>query len=237
LSYQSKKIKPLKIIIKSVLLLYGLIITSELNPLFLQETHVKKHEHKIKNQSLIEINKKYDAAWEKWRGELFNLPIKMGMQVGEIGAGKGEFALLISNRVGKKGHVYANEIDKHKIKIIKELADNHDLDNITPITGNTDDPLFPAINLDLSVMVEVYHHLDYPSNFLKSLIKYLKPGSRLYIIDPDVNQKDGTLEGCYSDPATAKKLAKEAGFNFVDLKWQKVLNFKFYILTVEAPSS
>ncbi len=51
--------------------------------------------------------------------------------------------------------------------------------------GETDDPLFPVHNLDMVVMIIVYHDLTEPVDFMQNLKHYLKPGAPVVIIDRD----------------------------------------------------
>jgi ubiquinone/menaquinone biosynthesis C-methylase UbiE len=40
------------------------------------------------------------------------------MVVGEIGAGKGRYSVILANHVGKTGHIYANDIDKESLEYL-----------------------------------------------------------------------------------------------------------------------
>ena len=72
----------------------------------------EEHQHRADDPERVELNRRYDAAWAEWRGELFGLEIKRGMVVADIGAGKGELTFLVAEKVGPEGLVYTNEIER-----------------------------------------------------------------------------------------------------------------------------
>ena len=166
---------------------------------------------------------------------MFDLDIHENMLIGEIGAGNGEFAHILSGKVEQNGHVYANEIDPARIQDIKDLISEENVQNMTLIMGSVDDPLFTVNDLDMAIMVEVYHHLAHPAVFAKNLKKYLKEGGQLVIIEPDVNQPGGTLDGCYSDPESTKSLLLDSGYRNINVRYRKVLDLEFYILIAFCP--
>jgi ubiquinone/menaquinone biosynthesis C-methylase UbiE len=111
--------------------------------------------------------------------------VKEGMIIGEVGAGRGYFTLKLADRVGKKGRVYANDIKKGVLESIEEKSKNKKIENIITVLGETEDPLFPENELDMIVMMMVYHDLEEPVIFFKNLKKYLKQNANVVVIDRD----------------------------------------------------
>jgi ubiquinone/menaquinone biosynthesis C-methylase UbiE len=111
--------------------------------------------------------------------------VKAGMVIGEVGAGEGYFTFKLSNRVGPKGRIYANDIKRSVLETIENKSEDENIINISTVHGETEDPLFPKTNLDMIVMMQVYHDLAKPVIFFKNLKKYLKPGANVVIIDKD----------------------------------------------------
>ena len=95
--------------------------------------------------------------------------VKAGMIIGEVGAGRG----------------YANDIKNGVLESIEEKSENKKIENIITVLGETEDPLFPENELDMIVMMMVYHDLEEPVIFFKNLKKYLKP---IIIINPITNK-------------------------------------------------
>jgi ubiquinone/menaquinone biosynthesis C-methylase UbiE len=52
-----------------------------------------------------------------------------------------------------------------------------------PIQGETDNVKLPAASIDLAVLVDVYHELAYPYEVMRSLIRALKPGGRVVLVE------------------------------------------------------
>ena len=111
--------------------------------------------------------------------------VKAGMVIGEIGAGEGYFTFKLAARVGPEGKIYANDIKKSALGRIQEKCEDENITNIEVIIGETADPLFPDNDLDMIVMMMVYHDLEDPYHLIQNTKKYLKPGAALVIIDRD----------------------------------------------------
>jgi ubiquinone/menaquinone biosynthesis C-methylase UbiE len=111
--------------------------------------------------------------------------VKTGMMIGEVGAGEGYFTFKLSERVGPSGKIFANDIKKSVLETIEEKSEEDKIQNITIVLGETEDPLFPETELDMIVMMMVYHDLEEPVLFLQNLKKYLKQNGTVVIIDKD----------------------------------------------------
>ncbi len=116
---------------------------------------------------------------------LDTLGIKPGMTVGEAGAGEGYFTFQVSKRIGPEGKIYANDIDTDALKELRKRRDRDGITNIETLVGETEDPLFPAGQMDLVVMRYVFHDLEKPVPFMKNIKRALKPGAIVGIIDRD----------------------------------------------------
>ncbi len=218
----------------TLFLLCIMLILTEQSPAQTQHSHPNQPAI-ISEDSLVLLNQKYDEAWHHWRKALFDLDIQPGMVIGEVGAGNGELAFLLAKQVGPEGHVYANEIDPSKLKKIREMILSGQVENVTPVLGQQNDAQFPVHNLDMVVLVEVYHHLDNPELFFRNMTRYLSDNSVVVIIDPDLNQPGGESEGCYSDPETTRSVFENAGYKVRKIDYRKVLDLKFYILSAYIP--
>jgi len=131
-----------------------------------------------------QIDKKRDR-WQQPEKIMDVIGVKEGMVIGEAGAGKGYFTFKLSSRVGETGKIYANEIDKKKIKHIEDICEEDEIKNIITILGEVDDPLFPDGQMDMIIMVYVFHDLAKPVEFMQNLKPDLKPGAKVVIVDRD----------------------------------------------------
>ena len=59
-----------------------------------------------------------------------NLDIRSGMKVADFGCGAGHFTIEIAKRVGKKGVVYAFDVQKEVLEALKSRISEHLVDNI-----------------------------------------------------------------------------------------------------------
>ncbi len=132
------------------------------------------------------------AAWlereEREREErtdllLPELGLAPGMVVADIGAGTGYIARRMALQVGAKGVVYAVDVQPEMIAMLQSLATKAGLAQIRPVLGAASDVRLPAASIDLGIMVDVYHELEYPREVLASIVRALKPGGRVVFVE------------------------------------------------------
>ncbi|MBM3796542.1 MAG: class I SAM-dependent methyltransferase [Acidobacteria bacterium] len=85
--------------------------------------------------------------------------------------------------VGARGRIFAEDIFPDFLEKAKARAQEKNLDNVTFIHGGVKDAQLPAASVDVALVLDVYHHFDYPAEMLASLAKGLKDGGRLMIVD------------------------------------------------------
>jgi ubiquinone/menaquinone biosynthesis C-methylase UbiE len=108
---------------------------------------------------------------------------KAGTIVADVGAGDGAYSFVAAQKVGQSGRVYATEIDPEKLKNLRVEATKRKLDNIIIVEGTADDTKLPSSCCDTIFLRHVYHHLTQPQEFDRNLVRSLKPGAYLAIID------------------------------------------------------
>ena len=108
---------------------------------------------------------------------------KPGTIVADIGAGDGSYSFAAAERVGPSGRVFATEIDTKKLKELRAEVKKRKLRNLIVIESADADTKLPAACCDAIFLRRVYHHLTKPAEFDANLIRSLKPGGRLAIID------------------------------------------------------
>ena len=111
--------------------------------------------------------------WQQPERVMDAIGVKAGMIIGEAGAGRGYFTFKLSGWVGSTGKIYANEIDPHHLETIKQKCIERNIFNIETILGEEGDPLFPDGQLDMVIMVYVFHHLLSPTEFLQNIARWL----------------------------------------------------------------
>lgn len=105
--------------------------------------------------------------------------IKPGMTVADIGTGTGYMLPFLGKAVGANGRVFGEDIQSDFL----ERAKAKDVANAELILGTTTDPKLPASSVDIALVLDVYHHFDYPDKMLGAIRGALKPGAHLVIVD------------------------------------------------------
>src|SRR3984893_8755218 len=120
---------------------------------------------------------------------------KAGGIVADVGAGDGTLRLAAGQKGGPVVPGYATEIDKGKWKILRAEVTKRKLENMIIVEGTADDTKLPSSCCDTIFLRRVYHHLTQPQEFDKNLVRSLKPGAYLAIIDFPPNPNLGPVEG------------------------------------------
>ena len=141
-------------------------------------------------------------AWQKPAELVAALQIPAGATVADLGAGTGYFARYLSQAVGPNGAVLAVEVEPSLIAYLRERAEREQLANVTPLLGSLDNPRLPPASTDLILIADTYHHLDHRRAYLPLLIRALRPGGRVAVVD----WKPGKLR---EGPEPSHKLAAE----------------------------
>jgi SAM-dependent methyltransferase len=111
--------------------------------------------------------------------------IGKGTRVADIGAGDGYYVVRLAEMVGPAGRVYAEDIVGDYLRLLQERVQRERLGNVQLARGEAHDPRLPAGDVDVALMVHMYHEIDQPFGLLYNLAPSLKPGGRLVILDLD----------------------------------------------------
>jgi SAM-dependent methyltransferase len=111
------------------------------------------------------------------------LGLQKGQVVADIGAGSGYYTVRMADEVGPTGKVYATDIQPGMLDLLRRRVARAGLENVVPVLGAPDDPKLPADALDLALMVDVYHELSAPQEFIRRLRPALKRTGRLVLLE------------------------------------------------------
>jgi len=106
-----------------------------------------------------------------------------GTVVADIGAGDGTYSFAAARHVGKSGKVIATEIDPQKITELRAQVKKRNIHNVVVEESKEADTALPTACCDAIFLRRVYHHLTRPVEFDANLVRSLKSGGRLAIID------------------------------------------------------
>jgi SAM-dependent methyltransferase len=130
--------------------------------------------------------------------------------IADIGAGTGYYSFLLAKKV-PNGKVYAVDIQDEMIDML-ETRKRQLKDSVVQIIKSTiQSPNLPANSIDLAIMVDVYHELEYPQEMLQALKTALKPGGKILLIEYRGEDPSVPIKPLHK--TTVAQLTKELGAN------------------------
>jgi SAM-dependent methyltransferase len=127
------------------------------------------------------------AAPFSWTGEPARLAEALGlgpgMQVADVGAGSGDLAVAMARIVGAGGVVYATELTAAGREAIARRASSAGAANIRVVTAHRDATGLAASSCDAVYLRTVFHHVADRRGFAAELVRAVRPGGRVAIID------------------------------------------------------
>lgn len=141
-------------------------------------------------------------AEERPRLLLRALAVKPGMTVADVGAGSGFLTFPLARLVGPRGKVFATDIQPEMLTIIRDRARARKTGNVATILGGEDDARLPPGSCDLILLVDVYHELSRPDAMARSMVRALKPGGRLALVEYRAEDADVPIKPLHKMSAT-----------------------------------
>lgn len=111
------------------------------------------------------------------------LPIEPGDTVVDLGCGSGYFARRMSSLVGPEGNVLCVDIQPEMLQIARTLAKQNDIRNLSTVLSTPDDPKLPEGEIDLILLVDVYHEMTDPASMLAHMREALSPTGVVALVE------------------------------------------------------
>jgi ubiquinone/menaquinone biosynthesis C-methylase UbiE len=127
------------------------------------------------------------------------MDLKTGGTVADVGTGVGFMLPYLSHAVGDTGHVIGEDIQSDFLDRAKTKAQLSRLNNVRFVLGTDRDPNLPADSLEGVLVLDVYHHFDYPEAMLQHIRDSLLSDGKLVIVE--YYKRQGAMPG--SDPDQA----------------------------------
>src|SRR4030042_921856 len=158
--------------------------------------------------------------------------LKEGMTIADIGAGRGRMTVFFSLKVGEKGRVYANDIDKEALTYLEHRCQANNMTNVKTFPGKVDNPMLPAGEVDIAFMVSTYHHLEKPVDMMRNTIPCLNKDGILVIVERDPVKTGQTGRESTSREKLTRD-ANEAGFELIKVNSELLERDNIYFLKVK----
>lgn len=191
---------------------------------------------------------------------LGQLNIQAGMTVVDLGCGNGYWTLPMAQRSARQmpsaetadddddddddstsehdtdqddslaGQVLAVDIQVEMLQKLRQNMQRAGIDNVQPILGKVDDPKLPVGQVDMVLLVDVYHEFSHPQSMLWAIRRSLKPNGVIALLeyraeDPEVPikplHKMSKNQIMKEYRASKFKLVRE----YDDLPWQHLMFF------------
>jgi ubiquinone/menaquinone biosynthesis C-methylase UbiE len=152
------------------------------------------------------------------------LGIKPGMAVADIGTGTGYMLPFLHDAVGEKGHVYGEDIFDDFLAQARARIAGKGYDNVTFVKGTEHTASLVEGSVNLVLVLDVYHHFNYPTDMLDSISRSLKRNGRLAIVDyykrPGAMASGDAVQHIRIDYDDMVKEVEANGFHLLEKKEQ-----------------
>lgn len=142
------------------------------------------------------------------------LHIQPGARVLDVGAGPGYVSLVLANRVGPDGLVYAVDRSADALAYLERLKRERGVTQIQGIVGDatTLDP--GALRPDSALVTMVLHHTDDPPGILANVARLLPAGALAVVAEfhPEGPCEQGPPQSERLPPEQVREWCEAAGF-------------------------
>jgi SAM-dependent methyltransferase len=139
--------------------------------------------------------------------------------VADIGAGTGLFTRLFASNLGPEGRVIAVDIAQKFLDHIEVTCREQNLRNVETVLCKDDSTELPPESVDVAFICDTYHHFEFPQKTMASLLKALKPGGRVILIDferIEGESSDWTMDHVRAGQEVFEAEVLESGFRKAD---------------------
>jgi ubiquinone/menaquinone biosynthesis C-methylase UbiE len=132
---------------------------------------------------------------------LAEIGLKEGMTFLDVGCALGFYSFYASYIVGKKGFIYALDVNPKFVECVENKAKRRKIENVKTIAANALKTGLPSGSIDIVFLHLVLHDIEDKSTAIKEFNRVLKSHGKLVIDEENVMPLD-----------VIRKLAEDSGF-------------------------
>jgi ubiquinone/menaquinone biosynthesis C-methylase UbiE len=154
------------------------------------------HDRRFKPSEVHKLEDPERLIWLPPSEVLTHLSLQPGMNIADVGAGTGFFAIPMARAVAPNGKVFAVDVEPEMLEKLKQKLTALDApQNIEVVEGEASKTHLAGGCADLVLMANVWHEVDPPPRaaVLREATRLLCSGGRLAILDwrSDVDRPPG----------------------------------------------
>ena len=127
--------------------------------------------------------------WQRPDDVIRWLQLTNGSSVADIGSHEGYMTVKLSKKVGPTGQVFAVDVLQNRLNILSEHLKERNINNVTTIKGDYDNPHLESNSLNGALIIDTYHEMDDHDDMLNYIKSALKAGGRLVICEPIASER------------------------------------------------
>jgi len=108
------------------------------------------------------------------------MKLKTNLVVADFGAGSGYFTKRIAPLCSL---VYAVDIQKEMLVLNKKSMIKHGINNSLIVLGSNKETNLPDLSIDILIMVDVYHELEFPYEIMVDIHRAMKKNGKVILVE------------------------------------------------------
>jgi ubiquinone/menaquinone biosynthesis C-methylase UbiE len=150
------------------------------------------------------------------------LRLAPGDRVLEVGAGPGFVTMLLADRVGAGGIVYAVDISAEALSHLERLLQVHPLPQVRPLVADAAKLGPSGISATSALISMVLHHAEDPAALLRGVARLLPLGCPVVVAEfhPEGPGEQGPPASHRIDPKALRAWCEEAGLAVLEYRRQ-----------------
>ena len=170
------------------------------------------------------------AAEERSELLLTALQLRPGLMVADIGAGTGYYSRPIARQIGPSGQLFAVDVQPQMLRLLQQRAAADGITNIRPVLADLRSVNLTVEHIDLALLVDVYHELEFPEEVLASTVSAMRHGGRVVFVEYRAEDPRVPIKPLHRmSEAQVRKEAAVHGLRWLrtieTLPWQHILIF------------